>query len=119
MKKILISVAALSLVVVMGVMLAACSTNPVGKYELYSITVDGDTKKDGEIFDLTKEAYKDFELTEDNKIKIRGAEVGEWKQDGKKVTLTVMGEEDVEATISGSKLTFKDGDNKLVLKKVK
>lgn len=118
MKKILISVAALSLVVVMGVMLAACSTNPVGKWELYSISYDGETKKDGEEFDAMKEMMGTIELTEDGKVKMHDIEAGEWKQDGKKVTIA-----GAEYTISGSKLTAEreiEGKKmKVVFKKVK
>lgn len=101
MKKVLISVAALSLVVAMGVMLAACSTNPVGTWELYSITIDGKTYKEGDAeFDAMKAQTVAMELTEDGKVKMGDYEVGEWTQDGKKVT--IMG---TEYTISGSKLT--------------
>ena len=119
MKKILISVAALSLVVVMGVMLAACSKDnknnsaAAGKYELYSMTIEGQELKDGELFDGLKANLGTIELTKDGKVISNGNEIAEWKQDGKKVTIGTE-----EYTLDGDTLTGEYEGAKIVLKKV-
>lgn len=107
MKKILLTVASLSLVVVMGIMLAACSSSVAGTYELYSITYNGTEMKAGDPgFDEIKTSmpYTSFELTKDGKVKIGGKETGEWKQDGNKITI---GDSDEGSfTVDGNNLVF-------------
>lgn len=129
MKKILLTVASLSLVVVMGIMLAACSkdnknSDVAGTYELYSITVNGMEFKEGsEIFEATKNEIPfsaSFELTKDGKVKMGDVETGEWKQDGNKITI---GDSDEGAfTVDGNNLVFEmttpEMSMKIVYKKI-
>lgn len=116
MKKFLIAVASLSLVLVMGIMFAACSSDATGKYELESVSYNGQAVEGEDLEDM-KSYYKDFELTSDGKIKMGGEEVGTWSQDGKKVTFTID-ERSTEATFDGNKLTVDTDGQVMVLKKV-
>ena len=116
MKKVLLTVASLSLVVVMGIMFAACSSDATGKYVVESATYNGQAVE-GEELEFLKEGFKDFELTADGKVKDSHGEVGAWSQDGKKVTFTIEGQS-MEASFSGNKLTVEDNGSVIILKKV-
>ena len=107
MKKIVAIVSSLVLVLAMGIMLAACSSNAAGTYKFESLKVtQGDTviqeMKAGE--DSITADYIVYELKDDGTFTM-GTLSGKWTQDGKKITLT-MGSESSEGTLSGGTLTF-------------
>ena len=122
MKKFKTVLAALLMVVLGTCMLVACGGSKVGTYKFSSVEIDGKTYKVGdevEGLELTEDFYK-IELKEDGKCTVTSMGMpvdGTWKEDGKKVTITIMGN-DVEAEVSGGKMTFDDAQfGKMTLKK--
>ena len=132
MKKIVAIVSSLVLVLAMGIMLAACSSNPVGtyKFDSMSVTINGETKdlKVGdELYPGSKltEDYMVYELKEDNTytVSVGGNETmtGKWEQDGSTIKFKAGDTEVGSAKLSGNKLTIEQKDGpmpgKVVLKK--
>ena len=121
MKKILITVASLTLVLVMGAMLAACSPNVEGNYELVSMAYyeNGELKeemKEGdEGFEEIKEYYK-VVFNKDGTCDL-GESKAKWEQNGKEITITDDNDDVTKGMLSGKTLTltYGEGEYKTVM----
>ncbi len=121
MKKILITVASLTLVLVMGAMLAACSTNAEGTYELVSMAY----YENGELKEEMKEGVDGFEESKDYyKLVFNkdgtcdlGESKAKWEQNGKEITITDDNDDVTKGTLSGKTLTltYGEGEYKTVM----
>lgn len=121
MKKILITVASLTLVLVMGAMLAACSPNAEGTYEIVSMAyyVNGELEeemKEGvEGFEEHKDDYK-LVFNKDGTCDL-GRSKAKWEQNGKEITITDADDNVIKGTLSGKTLTIttEEGEYKSVM----
>ena len=112
--------------VILCVCLTACSTNIVGDYKFYSMKgneagIEISYKVGDDILGVGKitEDFMTLSIKEDNTFTITamGSETkGTWKEDGGKYILTIAGQ-DQEVSVSGGKLTRKQGDNQVTFKK--
>ena len=104
--------------VILCVCLTACSTNIVGSYKFYSMK----GKEGGIEINYIGKITEDFmtlTVNEDNTFAISamGSETkGTWKEEGGKYILTIAGQ-DQEVSVSGNKLTMKQGENQITFKK--
>lgn len=123
MKKVVAAVTALMAVVVMSVVMAACTSSFAGTYKFSSLeTTIGGIKTTisagGEFMGVTiSDDYFVLVAKDDGTFSIdskeMGTEAGTWEQSGSKITLTV-GDDPIVATLNGNKLTFtmaEDGIN--------
>lgn len=117
MKKIIVTVAAIISVLVLGVMLAGCSSNAAGTYKFQSMKyseggMEMNYEVGKEIMGVSiSEDFMVLELKDDGTFsmttKMSGTETetGTWTQEGKTVKLKVSGVEQT-ATLSGSTLVL-------------
>ena len=116
-KRMVLAVVSLISALILGVMLAACSTSVVGTYKFVSTvtTVNGEVTEEVKVGDtqggLTVTAdFMVIELKEDNTFtmtQVGYEQTGTWEQDGNKITLTITGiSEKGELTVSGNTLTI-------------
>lgn len=112
--------------VILCVCLTACSTNIVGSYKFYSMKgkeggIEINYKVGDDILGIGKitEDFMTLTVNEDNTFAIStmGRETkGTWKEEGGKYILTIAGQ-DQEVSVSGNKLTMKQGENQITFKK--
>ncbi len=112
--------------VILCVCLTACSTNIVGSYKFYSMKgneggIEINYKVGDDILGIGKitEDFMTLTVNEDNTFAISamGSETkGTWKEEGGKYILTIAGQ-DQEVSVSGNKLTMKQGENQITFKK--
>ncbi|MDE6274202.1 MAG: hypothetical protein K2L87_04050 [Clostridiales bacterium] len=128
MKKLTVWLSTLVVAIIGILCLVACGGDPVGTYKFDSMSgkmegVSIDVKVGDKLMGMIEltEDYMVIEIKEDNtytmKMAGQNAGSGTWEQSGSKIILKATGDADVEATLSGSELTFENEGLQVTLKK--